>query len=105
MREIPIGELARFDLNNNGARQPRATRAGESTVKGTGPQRGTPLDQKALETVAHLYREALRTGKPPAATVAAALNIAPSTAAKRIMAARRQNLLGPTAPGRKGETR
>lgn len=104
LRELPIGELAQIDLNNNSARQPRAVRATKAQPKTVGPQRGTPLDRATLETVARLYREALQNGKPPAETIANALSISPSTAAKRIMAARKMNILGPAAPGRKGET-
>ncbi|CAB4712103.1 unannotated protein [freshwater metagenome] len=67
------------------------------------PQRGAPLRLEVLTKVADEYRHAQRLGTNVYATIAAACGISPSTASKRIMAARRAGLLGPAVPGRAGE--
>jgi hypothetical protein len=56
-----------------------------------------------LEGVAALYREAHALGRSARQEIAEAFDISPSTAAKRIMAARKAGLLGPARPGKAGE--
>jgi len=58
---------------------------------------------KELAVVANLYREAFKAHRPVQATVAKALKIPISTAAKQIAAARRRGFLGPATRRRPGE--
>lgn len=69
-----------------------------------GGQQGTPLRQELLTSTAVAYREALVKGLPVQAYVAEAFDIPLSTAAKRIMAARRAGLLSSSNTARKGAT-
>ena len=55
-----------------------------------------------LQEVADAYREAVRLGVPVQNAVAETFNVSRSTAAKRIMAARKMGYLRPL--GREGET-
>jgi transposase len=55
--------------------------------------RGRPASDDELRTVAAIYVEAKADRAPVQAAVAEAFGISPSTAAKRIMAARRAGLL------------
>lgn len=57
-----------------------------------------------LVRVAGTYRIAQACGIPPTKSVAEIFNITRSAAAKKVMAARKAGLLGPTTPGKKGET-
>lgn len=64
----------------------------------TGPQRGQRLSREELEKVAAVYRQAWRDGMPVQEAVRTACNVAPSTATKRIMAARKAGLLEGVGP-------
>jgi hypothetical protein len=80
------------------------TRTIEITPKVIGPKKGGPLSIDLLRKVADLYREALDQGLPPNQHVADRLGISRSTATKRIMRARQAGYLGPTTPGKQGES-
>jgi hypothetical protein len=67
------------------------------------PRRGQPLTDENLSQVAALYRAALERGDPPTQTVADALHVPRSTAARWVAAARERKLLGPSLRGRAGE--
>ena len=69
------------------------------------PRRGSPLTDSNLRQVADLYRAALDRGDPPTQTVADAMHVARSTAARWVAAARERELLGPALRGRAGERR
>jgi hypothetical protein len=56
-------------------------------------RRGVAMSPESLEVVAEVYRAAYQRGDPVTKAVAGAFGIAPSTAGKRIMAARRAGLL------------
>jgi hypothetical protein len=61
------------------------------------------ITDELLARVASVYREAIEEDKPPKKAVAAALNVAESTAGRYIGEARKKGHLRPTAPGKKGE--
>lgn len=61
-----------------------------------------PWDDE-LTQVAAVYRLAYACGLPPTKAVAESFEIPPSTAAKRVMKARKEGLLGETTPGQAGE--
>lgn len=67
------------------------------------PRRGSPITDDNLKQVSSLYREAIKGGDPPTQTVADAMHVARSTAARWVMAARKRGFLGPAMPGRAGE--
>ena len=67
------------------------------------PRRGSPLTDDNLDKVAKLYRSAVERGDPPTQTVADQMQVARSTAARWVSAARSRGLLGPAVPGRGGE--
>jgi hypothetical protein len=102
INEIPFRDLTKFDLQHTPApsiselKVPRPKSA-------TGPQRGHALNEDTLAIVADLYRFALRRGLSPATYIAETMNISKSTAAKRIMAARRHQFLGQAPSSKKGE--
>ena len=64
----------------------------------TGPRRGHPLTIDDLRPVAEIYKTAYKDHKSVQAAVAKAFQIAPSTATKRIMAARKAGLLEGIGP-------
>jgi hypothetical protein len=64
--------------------------------------RGRAHSGEELQAVADAYREAVRLGVPVQNAVAETFNVSRSTAAKRIMAARKSGRLRPS--GREGET-
>ena len=64
--------------------------------------RGRAHSDEELQEVADAYREAVRLGVPVQNAVAETFNVSRSTAAKRIMAARKRGYLRPL--GREGET-
>lgn len=64
--------------------------------------RGRAHSDEELQEVAEAYKEAVRLGVPVQNAVAETFNVSRSTAAKRIMAARKRGYLRPL--GRKGET-
>ena len=70
-----------------------------------GPKKGGPLSRDVLEKVAELYRTALNRGEPPNFYIAREMGISRSTATKRIVRARKESLLGPTTPGKRGESK
>lgn len=65
-----------------------------------GAQRGTALTDDALRAVAAVYRQAWQDEDSVTKAVAEAFNVSPSTAAKRVMAARDRGFLGPTPSNR-----
>jgi Family of unknown function (DUF6214) len=67
------------------------------------PRRGSPITDENLEQVAELYRAAVGRGDPPTQTVADAMGIPRSTAARWVAKARERKLLGPSLRGRGGE--
>lgn len=103
LRELPIGALARYDLQHGAARVSSSRPNPQPAPKDRGPQRGQSLDPKILDQVARLYQQAVTTGVPPAMLIAHQFAISQSAAAKRIMAARKAGFLGPASPGKKGE--
>ena len=66
------------------------------------PRRGSPITEDNLLEVARVYREAVKHGDPPTQAVADGMNVARSTAARWVAAARTRGLLGPAMRG-KGE--
>jgi hypothetical protein len=68
-----------------------------------GPQSGRPLNSRDLQAVAALYRYAHEHGLPTARYIANQLDISESTVGKRIAAARRAGLLGPSIGTKAGE--
>lgn len=64
----------------------------------TGPRRGQPLSGDDLRLVAEIYKAAYQRSESVQRAVADAFHIAPSTATKRIMAARKAGLLDGIGP-------
>jgi hypothetical protein len=75
----------------------------EYTQDARRPRSGSPVTDEHLRQVAELYRAALKQGDPPTQTIANALHVARSTAARWVAAARGRGLLGAATPGRAGE--
>lgn len=77
----------------------------ESLDKGLGrrPRRGSPITEATLRDVASRYKAAVEAGKPPTQAVARELNIARSTAARWVAAARKRGFLGAAMRGKGGE--
>jgi hypothetical protein len=69
-----------------------------------GSHRGVALSETDLRQVAEVYLQAFRVGEPVTAAVADAFQIPKSTAAKRIMSARRRGFL-PPARANEGQAR
>jgi len=67
------------------------------------PRRGSPITDENLRQVAGLYRAAMERGDPPTQTVADAMGVPRSTAARWVAKARERDLLGPSLRGRPGE--
>ena len=63
----------------------------------------TPMNPVVLERITEIYREALRSGLPPTATVAERQQVARSTAGRWIAAARKAGILGQAIPRKAGE--
>lgn len=61
-----------------------------------GAHSGKALSQEELQTVAELYKEANRIGVSTQQYIAKKMEVALSTAAKRIMSSRKANFLPPT---------
>jgi len=101
LREIPFATI--FEEWLKATSNSRATPTVDPKV--AGPLKGGPLPVEVLEKVAELYRSALDRGAPPNKFVAQELGISQSTATKRIVRARREGLLGPTTPGKRGESK
>jgi hypothetical protein len=69
-------------------------------------RRGKRLDRAFLEQVADAYRRLVASGRrDPTRGVAEEFHAARSTAARWIAECRKRGILGPTAPGKKGERR
>lgn len=103
LRELPIGAIIRFDLQHGGARKIYSQSQIQISPETQGPLRGNPLNSNILEQVSLLYRQALQLGTSPTKMISQAYLISESSAAKRIMAARKAGFLGPASPGKKGE--
>ena len=101
LRSIPFATIFEEWLKQSSIKRTAPT----VDPKVAGPLKGGPLPIEVLEKVAELYRAALDRGVPPNAFVAQQLGISNSTATKRIVRARQQGLLGPTTPGKRGESR
>ena len=63
----------------------------------------TPLTDENLQQVATLYRAAVEQGDHPTETVANAMHVSRSTAARWVTRARKRGFLGPAMRGRGGE--
>lgn len=81
------------DVDASPQERAAAKRAFERRVATLGARRGIALNPDGLEAVARVYREAHQRGQPVQAAVAETFGIARSTAASRIMLARRAGLL------------
>ena len=68
-----------------------------------GARRGEALQHEDLAEVAEVYRAATRAGEPVTKAIGERFGIASSTAAKRILMARRAGLLGAPIAGKAGE--
>jgi hypothetical protein len=86
LRKVPVERMLREHLS--AIRKPR--RRPSTAI----------LDE--LLQVATIYGQAYVAHQPPVQAVAKQLNIPESTAAKKVMAARRAGLLRPTTPGKAG---
>jgi hypothetical protein len=73
------------------------------TARRFGARRGEALQHEDLAEVAKVYRAATRAGEPVTRAVSERFGIASSTAAKRILMARRAGLLGAPIAGKAGE--
>ena len=99
LRSFPFTRIFAQYLAKDSSAQTRT----DISIKQKGPQRGTPLQNSTLESVAQIYRHALNTGVSPTKLIAEQMNISTSTAAKRIQKAREQFFLKPANPGKPGE--
>ena len=68
----------------------------------TGAQRGSTLPDDLLEEVATIYKDALNYKLSPIEAVAKSFSISKSTAAKRVMLARKHGYLGKATRGKAG---
>jgi len=93
--ELPLNEIA-LDAR----RQEFGSIVGK--VSSSGAHRGRAHSDDELDAVADVYIKATRLGVPVQNAVAETFKVSRSTAAKRIMAARKRGRLRPM--GRKGET-
>jgi hypothetical protein len=102
IRSIPFSEIAKMERQALS----RGSSKGGTVPKGSvnGPQSGRPLSEKDLRVVVNLYRTAHELSIPIAPYLASELQISTSTANKRIAAARRAGLLGPSNSTRSGES-
>lgn len=103
LREIPLGKIVDESRVEQIALAERAAKAAKTKQ---GKRDGHAYAAKlggGLEVVAATYREAFAAGRSPIEAVAKELGIAESTAAKRVMAARRAGFLGQARPGKGGE--
>ncbi|MGD9701572.1 MAG: hypothetical protein AB7Q42_06035 [Acidimicrobiia bacterium] len=104
IREMPIGKIL-ADVRQRSANWfAWAKREGHEDAAARldtyNRPRTKPLDQAELEQVADIYRAAWYQGAPPVVAVADALNLPHSTAAKRVMKARKAGLLPATTERR-----
>jgi len=96
LNELPLEDLFRDDLTAESAALAQFMQNRQSTTA----HRGRSHSDDELRLVANIYLAALNAREPVQQTVAAALGISVSTAAKRIMAARRRGFI-PSAGGDK----
>jgi hypothetical protein len=103
LRRIPFGRLV-SDRRSEQRRLVKKAIEREPRLP-EGDKYLAPYDRPGadLGRVAAVYREAHARGLAPVEAVAEALGIARSTAAKRVMDARRAGALGPARPGKSGE--
>jgi hypothetical protein len=90
VRQMPILEWERTALAAHAAQLTAA-----ATVVSSPPHSGRPHSAHDLNLVADIYRVALNARLPARKAVAEAFDISLSTAAKRIMAARKRGFLPP----------
>jgi hypothetical protein len=95
-RRVPISTLMKKALSRI-APKPEM----KATLKGA--QRGSTLPDDLLEEVAQLYKQAVNYGNSPIAAIAQAFGVSQSTAAKRVMLARKLGYLGEAVRGKAGE--
>ncbi len=116
-RNVRVSELLRtacnaahyrYVLGPDGSPEPRMMSLADverfrRDFRGVDRRRGkTPMSHELARAVL-IYREALRSGLPPTATVAERQQVARSTAGRRIAAARKAGLLGQAIPRKAGE--
>jgi hypothetical protein len=111
LRRLPMGGIVRH------ARREAARMLKELQSRGLGLFDAEGLDHAArleqafsgrpgqLQEVAEIYRQAHLVGDQPVTAVAHRQGVSKSTAAKRVMAARRAGYLGQALPGRGGEVK
>jgi len=92
LTEIPLDTLFRNELATEAKQLNRILR----NRKGTTSHQGRAHSEEDLQEVADIYRAAFQARVPIQQAVADGLGISVSTAAKRIMAARRQGFITPT---------
>ena len=103
IRKMPLGTIIREAKRHHEQNERRAAeQRGESKDEAAkwGPKRGQALTFEDLNEVADAYNHAWLSFMPVTAAVAAACNVAQSTAGKRIMAARRAGLIPPKGSAR-----
>lgn len=103
LRSIPLGTIVTELRTRVAAAHERRSRTSTSSEERARWLKVASQAGGALEPVAEIYREAHRAGLSPIEEVATALGVSKSTAAKRVVAARRAGHLGPAVPGKAGE--
>ena len=112
VRGLPLGEMldearsavvSHARLIGRAAEMARDLEAAAGALSGfvaSGPQRGRGLSTAVLEEVAAVYRRARIEGRSVQQAVADHFVVAPDTASKRIMAARKAGLIEPARNAR-----
>lgn len=95
-RRIPLSKFMKQALSKV-APKPEL----EVTLKGA--QRGASLPDDLLEEVARIYKDSVNYGNSPIPAIAQSFGISKSTAAKRVMLARKLGYLGKAVKGKAGE--
>lgn len=95
-RRIPISNIMKKGLSMVAPKP-------EMGVTLKGAQRGSSLPDDLLEEVARIYKDSINYGVSPIPAIASAFGISKSTAAKRVMLARKQGHLGKAVKGKAGE--
>ena len=98
--------LFTFTVDDGAAAQKTVTDSIEELVRrhdGSSRSRRNIVSDELLQRVAHVYREAIKTRRPPKKAVQASEGVSEATAGRYIMRARERGLLGQTTRGKKGE--